>query len=86
MSVSILPISSVCSLLGTGKTEQKSKRTHDRGQECGYCRGVGGWVEVEEGGREINGNGINVIKINFKKLLKNNNQSVKECLNGFCSK
>lgn len=45
----------------------------------------GGWG-MGGGGREINGNGINVIKINFKKLLKNNNQSVKECLNEFGSK
>ena len=37
-------------------TEQKGKRTHGHGQQCGDCWGVGGI-------REVNGNGKNTIKI-----------------------
>ena len=33
-----------------GETEQKGKKTHGHGQQCGDCWG-------EEGRREINGNG-----------------------------
>ena len=36
--------------LGRGGTEQKGKRTHGRGQQCGVCWGKGGI-------RGLNGNG-----------------------------
>ena len=44
--------------------EQKTKRTHGHGQQCGDC-GDRGWVEVKKGIRGINGNGKNTIKINY---------------------
>ena len=40
-----------------GWNEQKGKRTHGRGQECGDCRKV-------KGIRGLNGNGKNTIKYN----------------------
>ena len=39
-----------------GGIEQKGKRTHGYGQQCGDC-----WVEGGE--RGLNGNGKNIIKI-----------------------
>ena len=45
--------------------EQKGKRTHGHGQQCGDCLHVGGL-------RGINGNGKNTIKIKFKKRNKKN--------------
>ena len=44
-----------------GVLEQKGKRTHGHGPQCGDCRGRG-WMEVEELLRDINGNGKNTIK------------------------
>ena len=46
--------------LGGGGIEQKGKRTHGCGQQCGNCGG-------EMGIRGTNGNGNNIIK---NKLLK----------------
>ena len=48
--------------LGVRGTEQKGKRPHGHGQQCGDC-----W---QEGGiRGRNGNGKNTIKIKFKKCI-----------------
>ena len=44
-----------------GGMEQKGKRTHGHGQQCGDC-----WGEV--GIRELNGNGKNIIKF-LKNLI-----------------
>ena len=43
-----------------GGIEQRRKRTHGHGQQCGDCWGQGGI-------RGLNGNGKNTIKITFKK-------------------
>ena len=42
--------------VGGGGIEQKCKRTHGLGQQCGDC---GGW---QQGIRGLNGNGKNTIK------------------------
>ena len=42
--------------LGSGGIEQKGKRTHGHGQQCGDCGG--------RGISRLNGNGKNTIKIN----------------------
>ena len=42
-------------MLRGGGTEQKGKRTHGHGRQCGDCRGK--W-----GTRGLNGNGKNTIK------------------------
>ena len=49
--------------LGGRGIEQKGKRTHGHGQQCGDCR-------EEEGIRGLNGNGKNTIKIKFKNIHK----------------
>ena len=46
-----------------GGIEQKGKRAHGRGQQCGDCCG-------KESIRALNGNGKNIIKINQKTYLK----------------
>ena len=49
--------------LGGGGLEQKGKRTHGHGQQCGDClgkRSIGG----------LNGNGKNTIKSKLKKRIK----------------
>ena len=46
-----------------GGIEQKRKRTHGRGQQCGDCC-------EEEGIRGLNGNGKNTIKTIIKKINK----------------
>ena len=46
--------------VGGGGIEQKRKRTHGHGEQCGDCWGEGGI-------RGLNGNGKNIIKINFLK-------------------
>ena len=46
--------------LAGGGIEQKGKRTHGHGQQCGDCWG-------EEGIRGLKGNGKNTLKI-FKKI------------------
>ena len=46
--------------LGGAGIEQKGKRTHGHGQQCGDCWGQGGI-------RGLNGNGKNTIKIKFLK-------------------
>ena len=40
--------------------EHKGKRTHGHRQQCGNCLG-------EEGVRELNGNGKNIIKVIYLK-------------------
>ena len=45
--------------LGVGGIEQKGKRTHGHGQQCGDCWGEGSIME-------LNSNGKNTIKIKFK--------------------
>ena len=45
--------------MGGGGIEPKTKRAHGHRQQCGDCQGWeagGGWVEVKEGIRGINGN------------------------------
>ena len=49
--------------LGGGKIEQKGRRTHGHGWQCGDC-----WGEVDM--RGLIGNGKNTIKINFFKERK----------------
>ena len=44
--------------LGDGRIEQKRKRTHGHGQQCGDCRG--GWRY-----KGLNGNRKNIIKITY---------------------
>ena len=46
--------------VGGGGIERKRKRTHGHGEQCGDCWGEGGI-------RGLNGNGKNIIKINFLK-------------------
>ena len=48
--------------LGDRGTEQKGKRTHGHGQQCGDCLGGGGV-------RGLNGNGKNTVKIKILKTL-----------------
>ena len=54
----------------SGGIEQKIKRTHGHGQQCGDCRGE----EVRGSGRQykgdINGNGKNTIKVNKRHLFE----------------
>ena len=48
---------------GDGRVELKRTRTHGHRQQCGDCVvGGRGWVEVEEGTREVSSNGKNIIK------------------------
>ena len=49
--------------IGDGGIEQKGKRTHGHGQQCG-CVGV-----REEGVRGVNGNGKNTMKNFVKEIL-----------------
>ena len=48
---------------GGGGTEQKGKRTHGHGQQCGDCWG-------QEGISGLNGNGKNTIKYINKDINK----------------
>ena len=57
--------------LGGKGTEQKGKRTHGHGQQCGDCWGVGGI-------REVNGNGKNTIKIKLVFKLNNSFEALAE--------
>ena len=50
-------------MLGGGGIEQKGKRTHGHGQQCGDCWGEGGI-------RGLNDNGKNTIKIKSKNKEK----------------
>ena len=46
--------------LGGGGIEQKGKRTHGHGQQCGDCWGKGAI-------KGLNGNGKNIIKVKKNK-------------------
>ena len=48
---------------GGGRIEQKGKRTHGHGQQCGDCWGGGGI-------KGLNSNGKNTIKIKLKNKGK----------------
>ena len=50
-------------MLGDGGIEQKGKRTHGHGQQCGDCWGRGHI-------RGLKGNGKNPIKIKLNKKYK----------------
>ena len=55
--------------LGSGEIEQKGKKTHGHGQQCGDCRGQGCV-------RGLNGNGKNTIKIKFLKRVFPSGKSI----------
>ena len=64
---------------GGGGIEQKGKRTHGHGKQCGDCQHEGGI-------RGLNGNGKNAINIKLKKKKEHKSNSQEQSLEGCCQR